>query len=142
VLNDSIGADGQVHILNSHTPSVETSVPHVEAPAIHENIVINHSGVEIATDKPHFYEGSDGKDIFAYGGASAEEKLKAIKEYLTENPDKTVYSADANGEHRIPWHITPKGELIGVPEKTNGFFGLLKSFVKAPEPDDFGKFIK
>ncbi|MFA5745171.1 MAG: hypothetical protein WC887_03085 [Candidatus Paceibacterota bacterium] len=141
------GADGELvrvpdDEVAAHTAQVETPAQQPEASTVHENIVVNSSGVEIATDEPHFYADADDKHIFAYGGASAEEKLKAIKEYLTTHPDQTVYSADANGEHRIPWHITDKGELIGVPEKTNGILGFLKSFVKAPEPDEFVKLIK
>ena len=142
-----------------HAHRDEISAPQPEAPAhaqeiiqqsgsgevIQEHadgIVVNQSGLKIPTDKPHFYAGADDKHIFAYGGGSAEEKLKAIKEFLTQNLDKTVYSADANGEHRIPWHITPQGELVGVPEKTGGIFGWFKSFVKPPEPNEFVKLIK
>jgi len=113
----------------------------VETPAMHENIVVNSSGFEIPTDEPHFYTDADNKHILVYGG-SPSEKMKAIGEYIANNQDKIVYSADANGEHRIPWYVSDGKLVAGAPVHTKGLFGFFKSFMGAPEPDELKSLIK
>jgi len=127
----------------NETPAAQVETPSApaEAPVVHENIVVNHSGLEIPTDNPHFYADASDKNIFIYGG-SATEKREMIEAYLKENPDKIVYSSDANGTNRIAWGVVDGKLTIGDPIQTRSFFNIFKSFMKAPEPDEFARIIK
>lgn len=110
-------------------------------PIVEPHSVVNSFGVEIPTAVPHLY--ADGANrIFAYGGSSVE-RGKIILEYLMKNPDKIIYAADDNGEHRIPWHLMD-GKVVpaGAPVQTTGFLGFFREFMKAPGPDEFEKVIK
>lgn len=114
-------------IQNPETPavSIDTSAPQLE----------------VSTTEPHLYVGTEAGDVFVYGGASTEQ-TGAILKYLTENPKATVYGADANG-HRVPWNLIVEGKVVsGTPVQTAGIFGLFKSFMDAPKPDEFAKIIK
>ena len=102
--------------------------------------IVNAFNVEVSTTEPHLYVGTEAENVFIYGGASTEQ-TGAILKYLTENPKATVYGADANG-HRVPWNLIEGKAVSGTPVQTAGIFGLFKSFMDAPRPDEFAKIIK
>lgn len=161
VFNDSFGADSTMQVEPS-TPSVEpptvsneelqnsteeSSTPAeasdtvaTEVPVVRENIVVNSSGLEIHTDESSVYLDADSKHSLVYGG-SPEDKMKVIEKFLSEYPDKTVYSADANGMHRIPWTLVDGKLTSGVPVQTRGLWGLFKSFMPPPGPGELKRLI-
>jgi hypothetical protein len=105
--------------------------------------IVNHFGIEVSTVEPHIYADPGAENLFVYGGSPAE-KASAIFKYLTENPDKAVYSADDNGEHRILRRLV-EGKLVpDAPARVGFWAGLFSgsSFMKAPTPDEFQKLIK
>ncbi len=113
----------------------------VRAPIMEPHSVVNSFGVEVPAAVPHLYADSANR-IFAYGGSPVE-RGKMILDYLIKNPDKIIYAADDNGEHRIPWHLVD-GKVVpsGAPVQTTGFLGFFREFMKAPGPDEFEKVIK
>ncbi|MFA5942073.1 MAG: hypothetical protein WC798_00130 [Candidatus Paceibacterota bacterium] len=120
-------------------PAPEMPVADVE-PAVREAIT-NQFGVPVAVDQPHFYADAKGEHIFVFGG-SPTEKSKAVLDYLTANPNQTVYSSDDTGTYRVPWTLVGGEVTLGKPVETGGFLGFFKSFMGAPKPDEFGKLIK
>lgn len=104
-------------------------------------IGVNKFGIEVPTTQPHLYADVGAKHILAFGGSPIE-RSKMILEYLKQNPDKLVWSADNNGTYRIPWHLVDGVAKPELPVRTSGFFGFFSSFMKAPNPDEFKEVIK
>lgn len=100
----------------------------------------NAVGLDVPTFEPHIYADSSDR-LFVYGGTN-QDRAKAVLEYLNANPNKTVYSADDNGEVRVPWFLRDGQITPGAPVRTSGFFGFGASAAQAPEPDEFVKIIK
>jgi len=137
---DRFGADGElVQIPDGQIYMGAHGGAHSGPLNLHELPITNHFGLTIPTDEAHIY--SDGGHVYAYGGSLTEEKI-AVTEYLSAHPNQTVYGAD-NDNHRILWRLTPDGKnIISSPVKTNGFFGLFKSFMGPPDPESLKVFIK
>ncbi len=109
--------------------------------AEHAQGLVNAFGIEVSNIEPHIYADKGAEHLFVFGGSPIE-RAKAILNYLTANPDKTVYGADNNGNYRIPWGLV-EGKLVpGAPAQTSGFLGFLKSFMEAAKPDEFEKIIQ
>jgi len=126
---------------------VAQEIPKIEEPSAAPEIITNKFGLEIPKNVPHIYADEGAKHLFVYGG-SPTERANMILKYLTDNPDKVVYGADANGENRIPWHLVEGKAVPEAPAQTRGFFGWIgsifsgNSFIEAPKPDEFQKLIK
>lgn len=117
--------------------SSETQAP----PIIEKGFISNKFGLAIPVAEPHFYIDSGAKHLFVYGGSPLE-RANAIQEYLSEKPGAVVFSADDSGKYRIPWHLVGGKATPEAPVQTHGFLGFFKSFMKAPEPNEFEKSIK
>ncbi|MBI4088554.1 hypothetical protein HY415_00450 [Candidatus Kaiserbacteria bacterium] len=106
-------------------------------------IVVNQFGLEVSPKVSHIYADPEGK-LFVYGGLPIE-RANAILEYLTQNPDKIIYGADADGANRLPYFLGLDGKFTaGAPVEKSGFFARLfgGSQMDAPKPDEFAKIIK
>lgn len=131
-------------IKNPEVPpvSIDTSVSQPEIQNVVEaQSIVNAFNVEVSTVEPHVYADSTAEHMFVYGG-SPEKQAGMILKYLVENPDKTVYGTDDKGLYRIPWYLVDGKAVPGTPVQTAGIFGLFKSFMDAPKPDEFAKIIK
>jgi hypothetical protein len=111
-----------------------------EASAVRETIT-NQFGLTIPTTEPHIYADPGAEHMFVYGGLPAE-RAESILEYLTNNPNKVIFSADDSGKYRIPWYLVEGKAVPGAPVHTSGFLGFFKSFMTAPGPEEFEKLIK
>lgn len=123
-----------------HTGTYEAPPEGAAAPvgvAASESIV-NHFGLTVPTNEPHFYTDPDAKHLFVYGGSPLE-RAQAIQDYLHKNPNSLVFSADDSGRYRVPWHLVEGKATPEAPVQTRGFLGFFKSFMKAPEPEEFEK---
>ncbi len=109
-----------------------------QAPTAVVNEVVNQAGLRVSIDVPHVYSGLGGVDTFVYGGSSSE-RAKVILEYLTQNPDKVIFSADDSGTYRIPWHLVEGEVAPEMPMRTGGFLGFSSSWMEAPKPDEFAQ---
>lgn len=113
---------------------------HTETPE--QSQYVNQFGIEVPVSEAHIYADEGSKHLLVYGGSPLE-RGKVMLEYLLENPDKIIYSADSNGENRIPWRLVDgKAIPAGIPVRTPGFFGFFSDWMKAPSPDEFEKLIK
>jgi hypothetical protein len=102
--------------------------------------IVNSFGIEVPVTEPHTYADA-AKHVFVYGGSPVEQ-AKSIGEYLTKNPEGTIFGTDNDGKYRIPWQLV-NGELVpGRPVRTSGFFGFFSSFMAAPTPEEFESIIK
>ncbi len=106
-----------------------------------EDIIVNNSGLAISIDNPHIYTDPGVKHLFIHGGSFADQG-SLIQKYLAEHPKSIIYGTDSDGKYRIPWHLVGGEMTPGAPVQTSGFFGFFKSFMKAPEPDEFKALIK
>lgn len=141
VWHDSSGnvihdAEGNPVYTGTHeAPSGEAAI-HAEVAA--SESIVNHFGLTVPTNESHFYADSGAKHLFVYGGSPLE-RAQAIQDYLHKNPNSTVFSADDSGKYRIPWHLVGGKATPEAPVQTRGFLGFFKSFMKAPEPEEFEK---
>jgi len=103
---------------------------------------MNVFGVNVPENVPHIYADEESKYLLAYG-SSPEEKIRVIKEYLTQNPDAEIYSSDESGKFRVPYRLIDGiVRPSGPPMRTRGFLGFFSSFMEAPGRDEFAKIIK
>ena len=138
--NGSEVSETSTPTVDTHVATVEPRLSTPETGAIEGNI-INRFGVSVSPREPHFYFDTGAKHIFIYGGSPLE-KANAIQQHLIVHPDNIVYSSDTSGVYRIPWHFVNGKAMPGMPVQTRGLFGFFKSFMKAPDPSEFKRFIK
>lgn len=129
--------------LPTETIPVQESLPTVDLTQNQPeqtSVIQNSFGLSIPTAEAHVYADSGGQNV-VFGG-SPEAKMRVISEYLTQNPDKVVFTSDDTGEYRIPVRLVA-GELTAdAPVRTSGLLGFFSTFMKAPEPDELAKLIK
>lgn len=125
----------------SQPPRADVSSETQAPPIIEKSFISNKFGLVIPVAEPHIYIDPGAKHLFVYGGSPLE-RANAIQEYLAEKPDAVVFSADDSGKYRIPWHLVGGKATPEAPVQTHGFLGFFKSFMKAPEPNEFEKSIK
>lgn len=123
------------------TQGQEEIATQAPAPVIEKSFMVNRFGVRVPLGEAHIYADESAEHLLAYGG-SPEERADMILEYLTKNPDRVVFCADSNGEHRIPWHLVDGKAIPESPVQTGGFFGFFGSFMQAPAPEEFRELVK
>ena len=100
---------------------------------------INLHGITVLPHESHLYIGLNAKgeqNVCAYG-STFEDKKKLIEEFLTRNPDKIVYTEDAQA-HRVLFHSMEGKVLEGpVMRIKGGFLALSSTFMQPPHPDEF-----
>jgi len=112
----------------------------VQAAAEQAESIVNAFGLEVLTTEPHIYAAAGALQLFVYGGSPVE-RADAVRTYLAEHPDATIYGADGDGL-RIPWNLVDGKVVPGARVQTQGLLGFFKSFMKAPSPEEFAKIIK
>lgn len=127
--------DTEVDKILSSSPSAP--VEHMNAPIIDHSSFHNIFNLDVPVAEAHIYTDPGGKHLFVYGG-SPKEKMDMITTFLTRNPDKVIFSSDVSGANRIPWHVVGKEVVPDAPIQTGLFF---KTFMKAPNPNEFQKVI-
>lgn len=135
------------HTVAEQAPSItaETTEPLTQppSPVVERGIITNQFDLSIPIAEPHIYASPDGERLYVYGG-SLKEQMNKVLAFLIAHQDKIVYTPDAEGAHRIPWHfINGEIEPAGPLEKSSGFLGFGRAFIKEPPgPNDLAKIIE